>query len=405
MKKRLIALLLVLALLIPAAVAAAAYYRVANTTSLNLRQLPSTKSTSITSFKQDWALTVQQKIGDWSYVTFTNGREGYVMNKYIAKGSSYRAYITADDTPLRSGPAYSFSNVGILAKGAKVTVLTHGKMYDFVSTSVGKGYVLNARLSKKYVKPSGKASEKSSSKVDYTAWVVNGGKTVNLRVGPSSTSNVITSYPSGTEVTVMEHNPTWDFITVKEDGNTGYMMNTYLSKYKPAPMPTVEPTAAPFVPYQAYITSENQKAVNMRKKPGKGYAAITTIPYGAEVTVQKEGDWYKVSYRNLVGYVERQYIQLDPPDPVITPEPTATAKPTATPKPFEPYDATIVCPEGEKVNVRSGEGKGYTHILRLSPGTKVRVVALGKKMPNEWAKIKYNGFYGYVMREFLQKIK
>ena len=134
MKKRLIALLLVLALLIPAAVASAAtWYRV-NTTSLRVRFLPDTSAKEIGSYRKDYACTIDKNYKDgWSYVTFSNGTQGYVQSKYITKASSYKAWIYKDDTSLRKGPDGTFQAIANLAQGTKVTVLSHGSKYDYVS--------------------------------------------------------------------------------------------------------------------------------------------------------------------------------------------------------------------------------------------------------------------------------
>ena len=87
MKKRLIALLLVLVLLIPAGLASAAtYYRV-NTTSLKVRYMPGEDSRVIGSYRKDYALTIKSTKDGWSYVTFSNGFNGYVMTKYLSKSS------------------------------------------------------------------------------------------------------------------------------------------------------------------------------------------------------------------------------------------------------------------------------------------------------------------------------
>ncbi len=73
MKKRLLALLLVLVLLIPAGVASAATrYRV-NTGSLKVRQMPSESAAVLASYRLDYVLTVQSSKDGWSYVKFTNG--------------------------------------------------------------------------------------------------------------------------------------------------------------------------------------------------------------------------------------------------------------------------------------------------------------------------------------------
>ena len=122
MKKRLIALLLVLALLIPVGVASAAtWYRV-NTSSLKVRYLPDDSANVLGSYRKDYACTVSSTKDGWSYVTFSNGTEGYVLAKYITKASSYKAWVTKDDTSMRKGPDGNFSAVATLAKGTKVTV-------------------------------------------------------------------------------------------------------------------------------------------------------------------------------------------------------------------------------------------------------------------------------------------
>ena len=156
MKKRLIALLLVLALLIPVGVASAAtWYRV-NTSSLKVRYLPDDSANVLGSYRKDYACTVSSTKDGWSYVTFSNGTEGYVLAKYITKASSYKAWVTKDDTSMRKGPDGNFSAVATLAKGTKVTVLSHGSKYDYVSAGdLGSGYIMNGLLSKKQVKASG----------------------------------------------------------------------------------------------------------------------------------------------------------------------------------------------------------------------------------------------------------
>ena len=109
MKKRLIALLLVAVLLIPAGLASAAgWYRV-NTSSLKVHYLAAENSKVLGSYRRDYAATVNSKSGDWSYVTFSNGVKGWVMSKYLSKGSTGSAWIYADNTNLRKGPDGGFA--------------------------------------------------------------------------------------------------------------------------------------------------------------------------------------------------------------------------------------------------------------------------------------------------------
>ena len=238
MKKRLVALLLVLALLLPVGIAsAAAYYRV-TTSSLKVRFLPSESAEVLGSYRKDYALTVKSTKNGWSYVTFSNGFQGYVQSKYIKKASSYSAWVTNDDSAMRVKPEGTAVTLAKLARGRKVTVLTHGSTYDYIDAgSLGKGYIMNGFLSKKKVAASGNASQNMAvTGGGYYAWVLNaGGRKVNLRSDASTNAPIVNQYPSGTKVYVIAHHAKWDEVSV--DGNTGFMMNQFLSTDEPAPTP------------------------------------------------------------------------------------------------------------------------------------------------------------------------
>ena len=405
MKKRLIAFLLVLVLLIPAAVAAAAsgWYRVA-TTSLRVRYMPSESAKVLGSYRQDYALTIESSADGWSYVKFSNGKQGYVQTSYLKKGSSYSAWITKDGTALRKGPDGSFGAKATLARGKKVTVLTHGAKYDFVNAGdLGKGYVVNSLLSKKKVASSGKASESTQvTGGNYDAWVLNAGyRKVNLRSGASTNAPVIAQYSTGTKVHVISHGGTWDQVSVS--GNTGYMMTKFLSKQPPAetPVPAPKPDPSGEDNYAAYIYSQNHKPVNVRKGDSENYTVLFKVPYGARITVVKHGSkWDYIDYNGRRGYVKTSFVQLSKPDGA--PDENATAEPAATPKPaFQPYNTTITSPNGKSVNFHKQAGTWSSNVDgvgRLEVGSTVKVLG----MTNGWAKVEYNGHTGWVMTKYLK---
>lgn len=400
MKKRLIALLLVLVLMIPAGASlAATWYRV-NTNSLNVRYLPADNAKVLASYRRDYAATIRSKSDGWAYVNFSNGFEGYVLLRYLAKGRSYSAWIYRDGTALRKGPGGSYAAVATLARGRKVTVLTHGTNYDYVSAgSLGRGYVVNSLLSRKKVKASGtKSTATVTGDVNYTAYVYssNNGK-VNLRKTPSKNSPVITKYATGTKVTVTFHGSEWDKITV--GSTTGWMMNKFLSKSEPAPTVTPKATSGDNT-YTAYVVSGNKKSVNVRKGNSANYAVKFKINYGTPVTVLKrETKYSKISYAGKTGWISNSYLQLKKPGDA----PTMTEVPDPTEKPkFKPYWATITSPDGKSVNFHRGKGEGYANVFgvgRLAVGTSVYVLELSGK----WAHIQYGNFKGWVYRKFTKR--
>ena len=132
---------------------------------------------------------------------------------------------------MRTGPSGDFIAVAKLARGRKVSVLSWGSKYSYVSAGdLGTGYVVNDLLSKKKVAASGNASETTAvTGGNYDAWVLNAGyRKVNLRSQPNSKAPIMASYPTGTKVRVLAHSATWDKIQV--DGNTGYMMTKFLGR-------------------------------------------------------------------------------------------------------------------------------------------------------------------------------
>ena len=402
MKKRLLALLLILVLLIPAGIASAATrYRV-NTSSLKVRMMPSESARVLDSYRLDFVMTVQSSSDGWSYVKFTTGKEGYVQTKYIKKATTGSAWIARDDTAMRTGPSGDFIATAKLAKGKKVSVLSWGSKYSYISAGdFGSGYVVNDLLSRTKVAAS-KESSKSMAVAggNYDAWVLNAGyRKVNLRTEANTKAPVIAQYPTGTKVRVLEHSATWDKIQV--DGNTGYMMTKFLSKSAPAENDDPAPAPQPSVntPYTAYVVSANGKPVNMRKGAGN-YSVIMGVPYGSAVTVTKhDTKWDKIEYGGKTGYMENRFLQLTQPANA----PAPTAEPTAKPV-FGPYQATVSTPDGKSLNVHYKPDKSTSNVHgmgdngRLPNGTTVTVIGV----TGNWAEIEYGGKTGFVMQQYLK---
>ena len=394
MKKRLIALLLVIVLLIPAGMASAAgWYRV-NTSTLKVHYMAGENSKVLGSYRRDYALKILSSGGGWSYVQFSNGFKGYVETKYLAKGSSYSAWIASDNTNMRKGPDGNFAAKAILAKGRKVTVLSHGAKYSYINAgSLGSGYVVNSLLSKTKVKASGNKSESTTpSGSNYTAWVMNTGK-VRLRKSANSNAPIIASYKPGTKVTVIKHGSVWD--KVKVGTKTGYMQTKYLTTREPAE--TEEPAEkTPPGSYTAYVVSGNKKPINVRKGNSTNYSVVFKVNHGQAVTVLKHGaKWDYIRHGNKKGYIQNKYLQLAKPSGT-----NSTLAPKTTPKPFSKHTATIWAANGKSVNFHKGMGDNYSNVGcgRLKVGTEVTVL----KYSGRWAQVQYKKWKGWVHREFLK---
>lgn len=400
MKKRLIALLLVIALLIPAGIASAAtWYRV-NTSSLKVHGMPGENTQVLASYRRDFACTIVSKNNGWAYVKFSDGHLGYVQAKYLKKGSSYKAWVYQDETKLRAKPAGDGAELAILAKGTRVSVLTHGSQYDYVSVpNYGTGYIRNSLLSKKQVKASG--AESSSTAVSgggFNAWIMNKAN-VNLRSNPRENAPVIAQYAPYTQVYVISLGKTWSNVQV--DGNTGWMMTKFLTASEPAPTVTPNPdpgSGSGSSTYTAYVVSGNKKQVHVRKGNSTNYSVIFNVPYGAPVLVLKhDKKWDYIQYNGRKGYIDNGFLQLSKPadaGDIPTEDPSVTATP---PQPFSPYPATVNINDLNFHKQKGDWSSNVDGVGRLQQGDQVTVLAI----EGGWAKVEYNGFKGWVHRQYI----
>lgn len=215
-----------------------AYVTSANGKSVNLRGGPSTSYASKASYAVGTQITVHGASGSWSYIT-VGGVKGYMMTKFITTtkpsggtssgttSTDYTAYVTSSNgkgVNLRKGASTSYGSYGTYDVGTAVTVLEKGSTWSYIDINGRKGYMMSKYLTTD--KPSGSTSS------GYIAYVTSeNGKGVYLRKGAGTSYSSVGFYSVGTQVTVLRHNSTWDYIRI--GSREGYMMNKYLTTTKP----------------------------------------------------------------------------------------------------------------------------------------------------------------------------
>ena len=167
--KRILCLLLCLAVLLPCATALAQTTKVA-TYMLRLREKPSTSAKVLDAYKRGTIVTILKKGTEWTKVS-VHGKVGYMQSDKLL----YAKYKTTEQ---REASASS-----------KSTKVTSGS----------------------------------------TMYIIKGAR-VNLRADASSDADIITSYRGGTKVTVIKKGKIWSYVEIK--GNYGYMANEYLTDTK-----------------------------------------------------------------------------------------------------------------------------------------------------------------------------
>ena len=93
----------------------------------------------------------------------------------------------------------------------------------------------------------------------------------------------------------------------------------------PTEAETTTTTAAPVTSDVGYV---NATTMHIRSGPGTDYGAIGGLKMGDQVKILgKEGDWYKIEFKETGGYVSAQFIQGSP----VTVTTTAPADDIPTP--------------------------------------------------------------------------
>lgn len=290
--------------------------------------------------------------------------------------------VTASDfLNLRAGESTSAQILGTAPAGAVLTVFSRSGnwarvQYNALTAYVNTGYL--SPITQTY------PQQDLSSGTNRAIVTTKDGGGVNLRSSASTSAQIIASFPSGTEVTVLSDDGSWSYVNIL--GTTGYMMSAYLSK--PDEFPEVEedlPAEDEMEDVLWATVTTQSGGLNMRALPQTGSLILTTLPRNAEVIVTGRGDaWSSVRYNGLNGYVMTRYL-------------TFAGEGADTPAaPSYSDTATVVTPGGT-LNLRIAPQTGSEILFTIPQGAQVTVHSYAA----DWCHVTYLGISGYVMTTFL----
>ena len=213
-----------------------------------------------------------------------------------------------------------------------------------------------------------------ASAENYATAVVKGGW-LRLRAEASASSETISAYFTGTQVTIIGTSGEWYYV-LTPDGHYGFMNSNYLTV-------TGSSSGSTTTESTAYIYAANGKPVRMRSGPSTDYGVIASYSVGTQVKVLISGaDWSKIRVGTRTGYIMSKFLSVTN----ITPS-----------TPSSSYTAYVTASNGKPVRMRTGAGTNYSVISTYSVGTQVTVLEYGKT----WCRIRVNGYIGYMMTKFL----
>ena len=121
---------------------------------------------------------------------------------------------------------------------------------------------------------------------------------LNLRRDALPGSPVLARIPKGTTIRIDERLAAWSRTTY--GGQTGYVMNTYLTFHQGKPEISGGTTA---------VVTTASGSLNLRTEPSLSGDVVARIPQYATVNVQQRGDsWCYVVYNDTIGYVMTTYL-------------------------------------------------------------------------------------------------
>lgn len=214
------------------------------------------------------------------------------------------------------------------------------------------------------------------------------GNAVRLRKEPSTDSKIIMLLEKGKKVEVLSKENDWYKIKVSE--STGYVSESLIKNVSEDVVATVATTPEATVPVVTPAATSNESSevkilavtgstVNLRKEPSTSSSILGKVVEGDNLISEgltEDGEWYKVKFGDIEGYIYKDYITED-------------------------------------INKIVGEGKINSGVnFRKEPSTEAEVIAtipvdsnitiLGTE--GEWYKILYNDQEGWIVARCVDRV-
>ena len=367
--------------------------------SVNVRSGPSTSASVLGSLKKGDGVEIISQNGDFYRIVYDGGA-AYISASYVRvtgtvetaeptatpdSGSSGdleegEARIADSGTALMGDPSGSVI-YEYLSRNDVVTILDSEGSYYLVRTEDGEtGYVAKSAVKAAETEtpsPTETPESGGSSSRQGTIKLSSSSSNLNLRQGPSTSTDVLATLRHGQSVTVTGESGDWYAIEVS--GYSGYVMKTYVTFSEDE-----ESSSGSSEVFPAVIRlSSSSSTVNVRSGAGTNYSKIGSLTNGVSVNVvASNGDWYRIEYGNGYGYVMKTYVQLvssGSSGSSSEDEDVLTAVTTAA------------------VNLRE-EGTTSSDKLGTYPkGTRVVVLEKG----SSWSRVDISGNEGYMKNTYL----
>ncbi len=366
--------------------------------SLAIRTGKSTSSSLIGTAGNGAIMSVLWSDGTWCFVKYGN-LNGYVpANALTITGTpsgsegqptSILGFVTvtaSDFVNLRASGSMSGNVLSTAPAGAVLTVFDKSGSWAHVQYNATVAYANTGYLSS--VTTTYPSQVVSTGSATATIVTGDGTGTVNLRASASTDAAVLAQLSHGTEITVTADDGSWCRVTY--NGTAGYLLSEFVS-YTGESLegggsggtgdgPGGETggeggTGGENTGVNAIVSGE---LGYLREQPSVDASSKLLVAGGETVLVTERGsEWCAVSYGGVTGYM-------------LTSSLTFTDG-------GETVARAVVTTQSGSLNMRAEARAGSRILTTIPRGTEIEVTSVDAS----WCGVKYGGFSGYVMTDFL----
>ena len=266
---------------------------------LRLRSQANTNSAILNLAPRNSVVTLLEELDGWYKVSYGD-QVGYMSADWLdvtQSGSEAvvgQGTVTADALNVRSGAGTMYNRLGLLYKGTSVMIREDcGNGWYKISGGGYTGYV-----SGEWVKVSGNSSSDSSDAQPIGTGTVNTA-CLNVRSGAGTNYSRVGYLYNGNSVSILKDCGN-GWYQISYGSGSAYVCAEYISTGSDSgDSDGGEQTTG-------IVTAD---ALNVRSGAGTGYSRLGLLYSGNSVTILGSSNgWYKISYRNGVGYVSAEYV-------------------------------------------------------------------------------------------------
>ncbi len=299
----------------PVPSASAATHVMVTADTLNIRANPGTNSQIVTTIPKETKLPIISQQKDWIQVKLSNGKTGWVLNKYVkAIDIPQIKYVksSVDMLNVRSAPNANGQIIQVIDKNSTYQQMSkQGEWVQIKLSGNANGWVHTKYIAEAAAEPAKPAPPPAAiTALPQSVTVI--GDNVNVRSQATTNSQIITTLKKGTSLPVSSQQGDWYQVRTA-DGKTGWIANWLVSKSNAGtvvtapPTPVSDPVIDNSIPIDILQPSPSPESVIKVLAPNTPLWYGPGVEHGQAGVVQPgetypivnaEGQWYLIRLNN-----------------------------------------------------------------------------------------------------------